>query len=449
MSSRPLTRRESRCEHSEAAVLAGGPIGGQTVAGLLDSVRRHRLLHWTSAVSDAPSFSEAIDQVSEQVSDSLDGAVPDLTLVFISRHHAPSYFVAPELFSSRLAGDIIAGCSASGVIGAGREIEGRPGVAVCSAVLPKTGIYPFHLRQDDLPDADAPPAAWHALFDVDPEQVRGFLLFPDPYTIRPDALISGLDFAFPLANKSGGLVSGGSGPGTSALFSGGGVRRSGVTGVAFTGNVALDSVVAKACRPLGQPMVVTGASENLLLRLDGEKALTTLQSVFKSTTQKSRSQLRRSVQVGILSQQAGESDESSEYVVRNVLGMIEETGAVAVGDTVREGQVVQFHVSDAEAAEQDLRASLEDYVGDDDRLPASALMFSCLSLGKRLHGAPDHDTALFQDLVAPVPLTGFFSNGEISTVEGHTRLHGYTSTFTMFRTADASTARGRGRHANN
>jgi small ligand-binding sensory domain FIST len=407
---------------------------------LLDSAGGHRPLHWTSAISDAPSFYEAIDQVSEQISSNLDGAKPEITLVFISSHHAPSYFAAPELFSSRFTGDVLVGCSASGVIGAGREIEGRPGVAVSAGMIPGAGIFPFHLNQDALPDADASPAAWHALFDVDPEAVRGFLLFPDPYTIRPDALISGLDFAFPEAIKTGGLVSGGSSPGTSALFSNGRVRRSGATGVVITGNVSLESVVARACRPIGRPMVVTEASENMLIGLDGEKALTALQSVFSSATARSQGQIRRSVQIGILSQQTGESDENSEYVVRNVLGMVEETGAVAIGDTVSEGSVVQFHVTDAESAEQDLRASLEDYVRDDDRLPESALMFSCLSLGKRLHGAPDHDTAIFQDLVAPVPLAGFFSNGEISTVDGHTRLYGYTTSFAMIREASRSEA---------
>ena len=185
-------------------------------------------------------------------------------------------------------------------------------------------------------------------------------------------------------------MSGGSGPGTSALFVNGSVRRSGATGIAFTGDIELETVVAKACRPVGRPMVVTEASENMILKLDGEKALPCLQSVFRAATPESKSLIRRSVQIGILSQVAGEPDESSEYVIRNVLGMIEETGAVAIGDTVREGQVVQFHVSDAQTAEQDLRASLEDYVSDDYRIPSSALMFSCLSLGKRLHGQPDH-----------------------------------------------------------
>ena len=390
-------------------------------------------MQWTSAVSDAPSFSEAIDQVADQIGANLDGQQPDITFVFVSRHHAPSYFVAPELFASQLPGKVLVGCSASGVIGAGREIEGRPGVAVCSGTIGGVGVHPFYLKQDDLPNADAPPEAWHDLFDAAPGNITNFLLFADPYTIRPDALISGLDYAFPHANKVGGLISGGSGPGTSALFVDGKFRRSGVTGVAFTGDIELQSVVAQACRPIGRPMVVTEANDNLIVKLDDEKALTVLQSVFESATAKSKALFRRSVQIGILNQIAGESDESSDYVLRNVLGMMEDTGAVAIGDNVREGQVVQFHVSDAATAEQDLRASLEDYIMDDYRIPASALMFSCLSLGKRLHGQPDHDTMLFQDVVAPVPLAGFFSNGEISTTDGHTRLHGYTSSFAMFR----------------
>ncbi len=399
-------------------------------------------MHWTSAVSDAPSFSEAIDQVAEQISTNLDGQLPDITLVFVSRHHAPSYFVAPELFASRLNGHVLVGCSASGVIGAGREIEGRPGVAVCAGVTPETDMQAFHLKQDDLPDADAPPEKWHDLIGVDPSEIRSFLLFPDPYTIKPDALISGLDFAFPDANKAGGLISGGSGPGTSALFVNGTVKRSGVTGIAFSGDIDLQSVVAQACRPLGRPMVVTESSENVISKLDGEQAIDALKSVFKSVTPRSKALFRRAVQIGILNQLAGEADQTGEYVVRNVLGLVEETGAIAVGENIREGQVVQFHVSDAETAEQDLRASLEDFMDGDHRIPSSALMFSCLSLGKRLHGQPDHDTSLFQDVVAPVPLAGFFSNGEISTTDGHTRLHGYTSSFAMFREKARESAKG-------
>jgi small ligand-binding sensory domain FIST len=367
------------------------------------------------------------------VIDNLDGARPDVALVFVSSHHAPSYFIAPDLFSERLGARVLAGCSAAGVIGAGREVERRPGVAVCAAVLPYAKAHPFHLKQDELPDADAAPEAWHRLFPGRPDEMRAMLLFPDPFTIRPDELLAGLDFAYPDAVKTGGLVSGGDGPGSSALFSDGKLHRSGVTGVAFTGDLKVDTVVAQGCRPVGRPMVVTAAHDNLLLGLDGEKPLKVLQELFKTSEPQSRRLIRRSVQIGILNQQPGDGEAESAFVVRNVLGMMEEEGAIAVGDMVREGQVVQFHVLDADAAEEDLRAMLEEYADGTVESPSSALMFSCLSLGQRMYGAPDHDTALFQDLVAPVPLAGFFSNGEISTVNGHTLLHGYTSSFALFR----------------
>lgn len=389
-------------------------------------------MRWTSAVSDASSFSEAVEQVSEQISFNLDGKRPDIALVFVSSHHAPSYFIAPELLSDRLCAQTIVGCSAAGVIGAGMEVERRPGLAVCAAVLPRSEAVGFSVRQDDLPDADAAPEEWHELIPVDHDDLRALLLFPDPFTMRPDALLSGLDFAFPDVVKTGALVSGGNGTGSNALFANGKMYRSGMVGVALTGDVKVETVVAQGCRPVGKPMIVTSARDNVLLGLDGEKPVDTLQELFKSAESTSRQLIRRSVQIGILNQLPGETGSEGAYVVRNVLGMDPEEGSIAVGDLLREGQIVQFHVRDARTAEEELRAMLEDYADETDESPSSALMFSSLSLGQRLHGGPDHDTGLFHDIIAPVPLSGFFSNGEISAVDGHTRLHGYTSSFAMF-----------------
>src|SRR5258708_39283553 len=64
---------------------------------------------------------------------------------------------------------------------------------------------------------------------------------------------------------------------------------------------------------------------------------------------------------------------------------------------------------------------------------AGALLFSCLGRGKNLYGRPDHDTDLFRDKVGDVPLGGFFANGEIGAVHGVTHLHGFTSSFALFR----------------
>jgi small ligand-binding sensory domain FIST len=56
-----------------------------------------------------------------------------------------------------------------------------------------------------------------------------------------------------------------------------------------------------------------------------------------------------------------------------------------------------------------------------------------LGRGQNLYGQPDHDTNLFQEVLAPIPLGGFFCNGEIGQVGGTTFLHGYTSSFGLFR----------------
>ena len=43
-------------------------------------------------------------------------------------------------------------------------------------------------------------------------------------------------------------------------------------------------------------------------------------------------------------------------------------------------------------------------------------------------------TDMFGEKVSRMPLTGFFCNGEIGPVGGTTFLHGYTSSFGIFRT---------------
>lgn len=63
------------------------------------------------------------------------------------------------------------------------------------------------------------------------------------------------------------------------------------------------------------------------------------------------------------------------------------------------------------------------------------MLFSCLGRGEGLYGVPDHDTAVFSRMIGPLPIGGFFCDGEIGPVEGATYVHGYTSCFGIFRPA--------------
>ena len=394
-------------------------------------------MQWSSAVSDSPSFTEAVTQVSEQILANLDGQHPDLAVVFISSHHMPSYVVAPELLAETLGAKVLIGCSAAGVIGGGQEVERRPGIAISAAILPGVELSPFHLNQDELPSPDAGPEEWQALLGIRAEDCPAIMLLPDPFTLRSEHLLAGLDFAFPSTIKIGGLASGGGQPGANALFINDRSVRSGAVGVAFTGDLAVETVVAQGCRPIGEPFIVTQSEINVISKLGDQTPLEVLRDLFEAAETREKRLIRRSLQIGIIMDRLAQNSNEGEFLIRNVLGADEDDGTLAVGELVQEGQVVQFFVRDAQAADEDLRMMLEEYIDnlDEGDIPASALLFSCIGRGQYLYGSPDHDTSMFTDMVADIPVTGFFSNGEIGPLGDQTFLHGYSASFALFKQA--------------
>ena len=99
---------------------------------------------------------------------------------------------------------------------------------------------------------------------------------------------------------------------------------------------------------------------------------------------------------------------------------------------MREGQIVQFHLRDAQTSSDDILAMLSRFRDSYDIQPRGALLFSCLGRGSYLYGEPNHDVGVFRKIVGDIPLGGFFCNGEIGPVGGTTYLHGYTSAFGIF-----------------
>ena len=392
-------------------------------------------MQWSSAISDSASFTEAVHEASEQILEKLDGANPDLAVIFISSHHRPSYFTAPEVIAEALGAKVLIGCSAAGVIGGGQEVERRPGIAISAAVLPGVELSAFHLNQDELPSPDAPPQAWHELLGLLPVECPAIMLLPDPFTLRTDHLLAGLDFAYPSTVKIGGLASGGGQPGANYLFINEKSVRSGAVGIAFSGDLTVETIVAQGCRPIGEPLVVTESEINVISRLGHQTPLDVLRELFEAAETREKRLIRRSLQIGIIMDRLAQDSGDGEFLIRNVIGADEEDGTLAVGELVQEGQVVQFFVRDAQAADEDLRMMLEEYIDNlnEEAIPESALLFSCLGRGQYLYGSPDHDTNMFTEMVADIPIAGFFSNGEIGPIGDQTFLHGYSASFAMFR----------------
>ena len=112
-------------------------------------------MQWSSALSTAPDLEQAVADAVE----ALDlESEPDLVLAFFSPAHLMAAARLPELIAAALGERaVLVGCTGGGVIGDGREVEGRVALSLTAAVLPDVEVVP--LRLSELPDAEAGPEA--------------------------------------------------------------------------------------------------------------------------------------------------------------------------------------------------------------------------------------------------------------------------------------------------
>lgn len=409
-------------------------------AALQDVVTQARSQLHPQSVAVGVGVSDSISNISSaEASSSGSSRDADLAILFVSSAFASEYARILPLLADMLAVDVLMGCSGGGIVGGEREIEQSPAIALSLAILPDVELQPFYVSGDDLPDLDASPTAWEAALGVPQESQPHFIVLADGFSSRINDLLQGLDFTYPAATKVGGLASGGNGPEQNALFLNGELHRVGTVGVALSGNIAVDSLVAQGCRPIGTSLRVTKAERNIAIALDDRPPLEVLQDIVRDLSPEDRELARTSLFVGLAMDEFKESSERGDFLIRNILGLDPNSGVIAIGDRIRPGQTVQFHLRDARTSEDDLRWVLTRYrdrhSGTMSSDIAGAVMFSCLGRGEYLYDRPDVDSSIVRELIGDIPLGGFFCNGEIGQVGKTTFLHGYTSVIGLFRPA--------------
>ena len=121
-----------------------------------------------------------------------------------------------------------------------------------------------------------------------------------------------------------------------------------------------------------------------------------------------------------------------DFLISNVIGAGADDGSIVIASQVRVGRTVQFHVRDAEAADEDLVQLLEPDQRANPNPPQAALLFSCNGRGTRLFLEPNHDAGTIQEKVGPIPLAGFFAQGEFGPIGGKNYIHGFTASVAFF-----------------
>jgi small ligand-binding sensory domain FIST len=397
---------------------------------------------WRHALALAAARIEA-----QRAHHAAEAADVSLGFVYFTDHYAAHAAALLDALRARWPGVAWVGTVGVGVAASGVEYFDEPALVLMLAPLPHGRFRVF---------SGAKPLA---TFAADTALVHADGQTPD---------LAGLIEDMSGRTASGYLFGGLAASRTTSCLIADGVLRGGLSGVAFSNDVALVSRVTQGCQPVGPVRRITACERNLVTRLDDEPALACLLrdlDLKLDPPAPAMATLRHTL-VGLSQprdERAARGGPSGRPVprprafgedvrVRHLIGLDPGQHGVAVADVVEPGMQLAFCQRDAVAARRDLvricaeirdelvpeplaAAPVTPALGDDDSAPvdpmariAGAIYVSCAGRGGPHFGAPSAELQIVQHALGEVPLVGFFAGGEI----GHHHLYGYTGVLTVF-----------------
>jgi small ligand-binding sensory domain FIST len=354
---------------------------------------------------------------------------PSFAALFASAHFLDSAEALVAAVARETGPLPLIGCVAESVVGGVREIESEPAVSLWLAA----GLGPVETFAMEFVGTPSGGAYGGYRFKPDGEGVH--LMICDPFTFPPGDLLTHLNERVRGTVVMGGMASGGLARQQSRLFLDGRVLSHGAVGARLAG-ADVHLLVSQGCRPVGDPYTITRAEGTVIHELGGRPPLARLRELAAALPVRDRELLGQGVHVGMVIDEYRAERRQGDFLIRGVIGADPESGAIAVGDEVEAGQTVQFHVRDADSADEDLRRTLEREVAALDGRPAAgALLFTCNGRGSRMFPEPGHDAGLLTKMLGEIPVAGFFCAGELGPVGGQNYLHAYTASIAVFPAA--------------
>jgi small ligand-binding sensory domain FIST len=358
----------------------------------------------------------------------LDGA-PVFACVFVRAAGPDDVEAALSAASRTLGAPHSIGCSSShGVIGGGHGIEDVSAVSVFVASGPGISVRSFHLEVIPTPES----IAVVGMPDVHADDQVAVLL-ADAYSFPVEGFVEESTLTLSGLPVAGGLAVGGQGSGSTRLLIDDRVVDRGAVGLVLGGTASIDAVVSQGCRPVGQPMTVTRCEGNVVLELAGRPALQRLEDLLRSLPPEDQAAAPGGLQIGLARDEYADEHQQGDFLIRNLVRVDVDRGALVVADDVRVGQTVSFQLRDPAAASADLRRALGRWgSGTPAGRAAGALLFSCNGRGEDFFRTSDHDALAVRDELGGAEVAGYFAAGEIGPVAGRNHLHGFSASLVVF-----------------
>jgi small ligand-binding sensory domain FIST len=388
-------------------------------------------LLFASALTTASEMDRVVAELTAAVETRLAGSIPNLVLAFLSTHFTQAARQVADGLRASLKPEVLIGCTAEGVIGCDREIEGEAAIALIAAHLPEITLTPFILPPTGSLLTFLEEDEFHRSIGA-PDDSRLLILLGDPFTMPMSDVLQAFNMFYPRIPVVGGMASGALRAGGNALFLNDQLMEGGAVGVSLSGSFEVDVIVSQGCRPIWEPMTVTASEKNVIFSLEGQPPLAVIQNLVPELSEEDRFLLQGGLFIGRAIAAGSERLGRGDFLVRGVVGVDRQNGAIAIGDTIQDGERVQFHLRDAVTAQEDLEMMLIPQLFRDP--PSGGLLFTCNGRGTRLYDHPDGDISVIQKNLRDIQLAGLFCAGEIGPIGGESFLHGHTASLVLFRT---------------
>ncbi len=390
-----------------------------------------------SSASNQANFVDAIDECISQIQAELDSA--DLLFCFFAEHTEDKDLEQGlSLLTQAFPEGKLAGCNTVATLANGQEFENCPSVVLWAGQLPATTIEILHLQYQRTLEGAAfagfPSRLDHLTPDAEDLNRRTTLIaIGDPFTFPMDLFLERINEDHPGVPVIGGMASAASTPGETRLICDRQVVNHGSVFVLLQSESVLATVVSQGCRPIGETFVVTKAERNQIFELGGKPAVEQLKRIYRELPTSEQRSIQMGLHLGVAITEYRDAFGYGDFLIRNVIGVDEGEGSINMGDFVRIGQTVQFHVRDFESADVDLRQSLVSSRASQAPFdPAAALIFTCNGRGLNLFPEPHHDAAAVNKTMGEITTAGFFAAGEIGPVGGRNFMHGFTCSILWF-----------------
>lgn len=355
------------------------------------------------------------------------GMAPDVVFLFATYHHLPRI---PDMVETamHIAGiEAVIGCSCMGVLTDARENDREPGVAVMAIESSQLTAMPVFGQGGD--------AGVQIGERILPFLMQDAVLVLLPgVSVNPGALmrqIADVAGAVPIV---GGMASGNpwrpESPRTLQWY-GKAIAEDGVAGVLLTG-VRITTGVAQGCQPFGQAYAITQAEGHAIRQIAFAPAVDALKEALDTLAVEEKAHLRNNIFVGLAMDEYATGRGRGDFLIRSLIGIDNQSGALAINEPVSVGQTVQFHRRTPDAAHEDIVQvvrRLKGKVGQTSQV--CGLYFNCLGRGFGLYGQPDHDVLVIRKHFGAFPMAGFFGNAEFAPVGGQNFSHAYTGVLTL------------------